>query len=1095
MTTATTCLPSLTALIDRRCLVCDSSLPLAEAANLLLEAQAQYLVVVEAGHPRGVWSLADALALDLANPALACRPLAAVLNPTVTRLDKTLSAATALALLQQDESEYGVVCDNDGTPLGITTPQLLQHGNGFDHFLNERTLADCTVTPVVVLAHDEPATIATMALRDNMTRAVVALDDGHPIGYVIAADLVRAMVQGHGDGTVGSLARRAVLVLTVETTLSLALALAEDAAASALIVTTAEGTIYGLLTVMDLLAAIRHDYAAPLESVAVGHRNRLAETENRLSILARVVEQGGNMVLITDGQGIIEYVNPSFERISGHAASEVLGQTPRLLKSDRHPASFYQSLWGALQAGHTWRGEICNRRRNGSLFWVQATISPMRDVHGHITHYVAVEEDITARKAVERELQRERQMFTGGPVVTFVWRAATNWPVSYVSPNVRTLMGYEAESLLTGRVAYINLIHPEDAARVAGEVAAYTEAGGDSFEQEYRIVRADGAVRWIYDFTVIVRDEQGLPIQYQGYVFDNTDRKLAEVRLKESEERFRRMADTAPVLIWVTDTETRCVYLNRMWLEFTGRTLEEELGLGWIDDVHPDDLSASRAVFVDAFRLRSTCSHEFRLRHHSGAYRWVLAHGAPRFADDGSFLGYIGSCSDITDRRTSEEALTISEQRYRTVFERSAIGITRGDLSGRCLQVNPAFAAMLGCTTTEIEGRRWAEWSHPDDVARNYDLLNDLITGRRDHYELEKRYIRKDGTVVWVRVVSTGEYDADGQVIGIIGMVEDITRRKKAEAALRASQVKLVEMATALKRSNAELEQFSYVASHDLQEPLRIVSSYLQLLDRRYSSALDDKAREYISYAVDGAKRMQRMILDLLEYSRVERMGEPFGTVALNEALQEALDNLHIAIEESGARITSGILPTVQADRSQVVRVFQNLIGNAIKYADPSRTPDIRISARPEAAFWIIAVADNGIGIEERFFERVFQVFQRLHGSGQARGAGIGLAITKRIITRHGGRIWVTSEPGEGSTFAFTLPEVSAQQPPAADAGFFGEKGNVDDLEGRDGGEDDATTTPVSATETGTGAEAKTEVEAGFAMTVTGTGRGGHHET
>jgi light-regulated signal transduction histidine kinase (bacteriophytochrome) len=224
-----------------------------------------------------------------------------------------------------------------------------------------------------------------------------------------------------------------------------------------------------------------------------------------------------------------------------------------------------------------------------------------------------------------------------------------------------------------------------------------------------------------------------------------------------------------------------------------------------------------------------------------------------------------------------------------------------------------------------------------------------------------------------------------------------------------------------LKRSNSELEQFAYVASHDLQEPLRMISSFLQLLQMRYSGQLDSDADEFINFAVEGAKRMQNLIQDLLAYSRVTTKGNEFKDIKMEEALEQALVNLKMSIEENNANITHDPLPIITADYSQMIQLLQNLIGNSIKYRS-DKIPEIHISAQEKDNDWIFSVEDNGIGIDPQYSDQVFQIFKRLHTNEEYKGTGIGLAITKRIIERHSGRIWVESELGKGSKFYFTIP-------------------------------------------------------------------------
>jgi light-regulated signal transduction histidine kinase (bacteriophytochrome) len=278
------------------------------------------------------------------------------------------------------------------------------------------------------------------------------------------------------------------------------------------------------------------------------------------------------------------------------------------------------------------------------------------------------------------------------------------------------------------------------------------------------------------------------------------------------------------------------------------------------------------------------------------------------------------------------------------------------------------------------------------------------------------------GGTRWISVTGEPVYDDEGHFRGYRGVGSDITERKRAEAELRRAHDELAKKADELQRSNAELEQFAYVASHDLQEPLRMVSSYTQLLARRYSDKLDGDAREFMNYVVDGAARMKQLIEDLLAYSRVGTKGKEFKPASLEAPLKRAIINLRAAIEESGAAVTCDALPTVDIDELQLTQLFQNLIGNALKFRGQA-PPRIHVSAVEENAEWRVAIADNGIGIEPQYFERIFMLFQRLHTMGEYPGTGIGLAICKKVVERHGGRIWVESQLGSGSTFHFTLPK------------------------------------------------------------------------
>jgi PAS domain S-box-containing protein len=354
------------------------------------------------------------------------------------------------------------------------------------------------------------------------------------------------------------------------------------------------------------------------------------------------------------------------------------------------------------------------------------------------------------------------------------------------------------------------------------------------------------------------------------------------------------------------------------------------------------------------------------------------------------------------------EELRGSEEKFREMAEHidQVFWITTPDL-GKILYISPGYEKIWGRSTAELaeHPESWAESIHPDDRERVWQLAsNHQVTGE---YEATFRIIRPDGSLRWVYDHGKGIRNEKGEVIRLVGSVVDITNLKAVEEELI--------------RSNEELQRFAYVASHDLQEPLRSVSSFLQLLQRKYKGKLDSDADEFIGFAVDGAHRMKRLIGDLLAYSRIDNEAKPLEAAALDSALDVALENLKGAIQESGATIARDPLPTVGGDAAQIAQVFQNLIGNAIKFRG-ERALEIRIGAEKTDSGWTVHVRDNGIGIESQYAERIFVIFQRLHGQRYP-GSGIGLSICKKIIERHKGRIWMDSMPGAGTTFHFTLPD------------------------------------------------------------------------
>jgi PAS domain S-box-containing protein len=364
--------------------------------------------------------------------------------------------------------------------------------------------------------------------------------------------------------------------------------------------------------------------------------------------------------------------------------------------------------------------------------------------------------------------------------------------------------------------------------------------------------------------------------------------------------------------------------------------------------------------------------------------------------------------------RDAKAALQQSETRFRTLAMHAPVGIFHTDERGEGLFVNERWSEITGLAPEEAMGPGWAEALHPEDREWVSARWAEAAAAGREFYE-EFRFQRPDGEARWVVATAVGVRDETGAIVGYLGTVTDITVRKQLEGQIE-------ERNADLQRSNAELEQFASVASHDLQEPLRIVSGYVQLLARRYQERLDEEADEFIGYVVNGVQRMQNLIEDLLRYARVGTRGrEPEPTDA-EDVLAEALGNLRASIVEAGATVTHDPLPTVRADGSQLAQLFQNLIGNAIKFRG-DRDPAVHVGAERQNGGWEFSVQDNGIGIEPEYREQIFQIFQRLHGRDEYPGTGIGLAICKKIVERHGGRIWVDSKVGNGTQFRFTIPE------------------------------------------------------------------------
>ncbi|MGE5432061.1 MAG: CHASE domain-containing protein [Syntrophomonadaceae bacterium] len=575
-------------------------------------------------------------------------------------------------------------------------------------------------------------------------------------------------------------------------------------------------------------------------------------------------------------------------------------------------------------------------------------------------------------------------------------------------------------------------------------------------------------------FAAVVKSLSSTRARALALAVEVNERKRAEEALRESEERFRLITENANDLISVQNMEGKFIYTSPSFSIKLGYSPEELLRMGPAELVHPDD----QAAISDG---RNPSSVQFRIHTIKGEWIWMEGTNSLMRMKDSNYI--LGIAREITERKKAEEALKEEIFRAETMIKVSNM-FAELSLDYKAVLDNAAKvtseligdAAIVRIISDDKNYLEPAAVYHPDNEARS--LLNEVLQSAPQklnsglsgkvaatsesviiqEVELKEiknsirpeftKYFEKYGihgilvvplivgrqTIGTLSVMRTSpgrpyspkdryflEELANRIAIAIVNSrlhqekVHEIEEKRIAEEKLKKT---LEELA----RSNTELENFAYVASHDLQEPLRMISSYTQLISKRYKGKLDTKADQFISFTVDGAVRMQQLIHDLLEYSRVATRGKPFAPVDSNEIIRTVLNNLQISIKKNNAVITFDSMPRVMGDDIQLMQLFQNLISNAMKFKS-SEVPEIKIKAEDKGCEWLFSVQDNGIGIDPQFKERIFVIFQRLHEREAYPGTGIGLAVCKKIVERHGGRIWVDSDPGKGSTFLFTIPK------------------------------------------------------------------------
>ena len=613
---------------------------------------------------------------------------------------------------------------------------------------------------------------------------------------------------------------------------------------------------------------------------------------------------------------------------------------------------------------------------------------------------------------------------------------------------------------------FIERLHPDDRERVQRDVEAAMKQDRP-YDTDYRVKLRDGNWRDINARGRVIVDEDGKPVRMVGTCLDITARKLVEDNLRTSEARYRTVVNNIPQKVFVKGRDFKWKSINELFARDLGKRPDEIVGK-FDHDLFPKDLADK--YHADDKRIMETgATDEFDEEYvDKGERRIVHTIKTPVRDEGGAISGVLGVFWDVTAEKRIQETLRRNSQELaiRNAIAEVFLSVAEKEMFSRVLEIIlSAFKSKFGvfgyidelgslvvptmtrnvwdqCQVVEktiiFPKEKWGNSIWPTSIRKKEILYSNerskLIPA--GHIAIERNIsapIIHQGKVVGLFQVANKETDYDEVDLALarviantiapildarLGQEREQLRRSRAEENLQRE-------AEALARSNQELEQFAYVASHDLQEPLRMVSSYTQLLAQRYQDKLDQDARDFIAYAVDGANRMQQLIQDLLEYSRVTTRAKPPERFDAHEALGEAVKNLQAAIHETGALISNDGLPLLKGDRIQIAQVFQNLIGNSIKFHKPDEPPRVHLSAEriaehPES--WTFKVRDNGIGIEPRHFERLFVIFQRLHGKQEYPGNGIGLALCKRIIERHGGRIWVESEPGKGTNFFFTLP-------------------------------------------------------------------------
>lgn len=736
------------------------------------------------------------------------------------------------------------------------------------------------------------------------------------------------------------------------------------------------------------------------------------KAQDELRHLIAIMRSSHDAIIAKDRNGIITSWNAGAESIFGYTADEIIGEPITvLIPADRLEEERAIEQGVLVEGGHVKRYETVRSRKDGSLVDVSLTISPIRNERGDIIGASKVAHDITDRKMAEmriRELNRtlesriaERsdaliqsekryhdaldKMMEGVQIIDRDWR------YTYLNDAVVAQSGFTREELL-GHTMMAKYPGIEGSPLFGVLKECMTERCARTMENEF--VFPDGS-KGVFLLSIQPMSD-GLFILSS----DITEKKRAEEALRLSEERFHNALDSMIEGVTIIGHDWRYLYINDTAISRTTFTREEMIGHTIMERFPGIERTP---VFEHLERCMSTRvaeSTETEFTFPDGRTKRFALKIHP--ATDGLFI----VSADITEKWQAEEALRNSEKRYYHALDSMMEGVSIIGPDWRYVYVNRTTAARTEHQREDLIGRSLLELYPGIEGHPLFPVLQECMTERVSR-KIETEFAFPNG--------KTAYYDMSIQpaIDGIFILSIDITERKRSEQELEIHREKL-------KRQNIELEQFAYIASHDLQEPLRMVSSYVQLLQRRYKGKLDSDADEFIEFAVDGTMRMKQLINDLLSYSLLGRPAK-LEVVDMRTVVEQVRSNLMTAIVESGAVLTCSELPSVRACHTEMVQVIQNLVANAMKFHRTDVPPEVHIAHRLEGGNHVFSVTDNGIGIEEEFKEKVFFPFKRLHDRWKYTGSGIGLAVVQKIIHGYGGKVWFTSRLDQGTTFFFTL--------------------------------------------------------------------------
>ncbi len=781
------------------------------------------------------------------------------------------------------------------------------------------------------------------------------------------------------------------------------------------------------------------------------------QAETSEAIIHNFFQQVPAMLVILKGkEHRFEFANPPYLDFIGN--SDIIGKTVLEVMPDVTRQGFVELLDNVFETGEPYVGKetrlLLHKKEMPDELYVNFIYQPYKGISGNVDGIMLfcydVSEMLVNRKKIEELEQRSRMAIEASAMGVFDWDLQNQQFES--SARLMEIFGYKDPAGITHK-DLISRLHPDDRPIREKAVAESYEKGSMAYEA--RIIWQDNSIHWVNTYGVVIYNDKKEPMRMFGSVIDVTRNKTMLEELKESESKFRLLANFMTQQVWIAGAEGDMNYFNQTVYDYSGVNDNIDFEkVGWLNTIHPDEKADNLKKWNYAVTNGQEFVSEHRLLDQFGKYRWHISQAVPQFDKNGNVRMWVGTSTDIQDQKDFAEELgkkvierteklvetnielRRSEDRYYSMInEVQDYAILMLDKEGNVQNWNKGAEKIKGYKSEEIIGKNFRLFHLKEE--RDAGLPERLIDEAQREGKAENHgwRLRKDGSKFWASVVLTALHDEQKNIIGFSKVTRDLTDRKNAEEKLQEYLRDIEQKNMELERSNAELRSFNYIASHDLQEPLRKIQAFSSLILDKEKDKLSQSANDYFNRINKAASGMQNLIEALISYSQTNTGVIALTETNLNDILNVVKNDLSNSIEEKNVIIEHDTLPVVQIDPVQFLQLFTNLISNAIKYSKPGIPPHIKITSGivsgreiddpeivPMQPYWKISIADNGIGFEQKYEQKIFELFQRLHGKQEYLGTGIGLAICKKIIRNHDGFISATGTPGIGSVFNIFLP-------------------------------------------------------------------------